>query len=59
MSYATQETIKKEWNAKIAADRFVETAKRLMVNQKPDNYESGPMKKAKVVKAKNYIHTRF
>lgn len=59
MSQAAQETINKEWNAEIAADRFVETATRLMKNQKSDNYESGPMKIAKVLKAGNYIYTEF
>lgn len=59
MSQAAQETINKEWNAEIAAERFVETATRIMENQKPDDYESGPMKIAKVLKARNYIYTEF
>ena len=44
-------TIVETWNAKVAAERFIELTKRILDGEKsPDLYENGPCSKAEIIK---------
>ena len=48
---AAYETIIKEWNAEVAAQRFVNLAQHILDGEKqPDLYKSGPCSKAEILK---------
>lgn len=48
---AAYRTITKEWNAEIAAERFINLAELILNGKKsPDLYESGPCSKAEIIK---------
>ena len=48
---AAYRTITEEWNAEIAAERFVNLAQHILDGDKyPDLYESGPCSKAEIIK---------
>ena len=52
-------TICEEWNASVAAQRFVEVSKTLLAGKNPVAYQEGLMAKAVVRQPKNYIYTDF
>lgn len=45
------ETIEKEWNAQVAADRLLEFTEALFAGDEPEIYESGPLSAAPVIKS--------
>jgi hypothetical protein len=43
-------TLAEQWNADVAAERFIELAKALMDGRKTDLFESGPCSTAKILR---------
>lgn len=53
------QTIVTEWNAEIAAERFVQLSQHILAGEKsPDLFESGPCSKAKIVRESWYANEK-